>query len=82
MQFVSEGCFELTGFRPEELIEDKVISYANLIHKEDRLLVNDDVQKALEKKNRLHCSIVLSLLIMKLNGFGKKAEEFMMNPVN
>lgn len=50
MQFVSEGCFELTGFRPEELIEDKVISYANLIHKEDRLLVNDDVQKALEKK--------------------------------
>ena len=50
MQFVSEGCYDLTGYKPEELQYDKVISYANLIHKDDRLLVYDNVQKALNKK--------------------------------
>jgi PAS domain S-box-containing protein len=50
MQFVSEGCFPLTGYKPDELINDRVISYAQLIHKDDQLFVNDDVQKALVNK--------------------------------
>jgi PAS domain S-box-containing protein len=47
MEFVSEGCFELTGYKPEELINDKVISYANLIHKDDRIGGYEEVQRAL-----------------------------------
>lgn len=47
MQFVSEGCYELTGYKPEELVNDSVISYANLIHKDDQLNVRENVQQAL-----------------------------------
>jgi PAS domain S-box-containing protein len=50
MQFVSEGCYDLTGYKPEELINDKIISYANIIYKEDRLNVNEDVQEAVLNK--------------------------------
>lgn len=46
MEFVSEGCYELTGYRKDELINDKVISYANLINKADQLLVFETVQNA------------------------------------
>jgi PAS domain S-box-containing protein len=50
MQFVSEGCYDLTGYKPEDLLNDKVISYSNIIHKDDRLSVNEKVQKAVEIK--------------------------------
>lgn len=47
MEFVSDGCYELTGYKKVELINDKVVSYANLIHKEDQLLVYESVQNAI-----------------------------------
>jgi PAS domain S-box-containing protein len=47
MHFVSEGCYQLTGYRKDELINDKVVSYSNLIHKDDQLLVYETVQNAI-----------------------------------
>ena len=46
MEFVSDGCYQLTGYRKDELINDKVVSYANLINKDDQLLVYETVQNA------------------------------------
>lgn len=48
MEFVSEGCYQLTGYRVDELVNDKVVSYANLINKEDQLLVFETVQNAVK----------------------------------
>jgi len=50
MEFVSEGCLELTGYRPEELVNNRVISYAQLIHPDDRQDVWDQVQSALQEQ--------------------------------
>ena len=47
MQIVSEGCYQLTGYRKDELINDKVISYGNLIKKDDQLLVYETVQNSI-----------------------------------
>ncbi len=47
MEFVSTGCYELTGYQAEELVEDRVISFADLIHPEDRQVGWDQVQAAL-----------------------------------
>ena len=47
MEFVSEGCIELTGYPPADLIENRKISYAHLIHPEDRESISNDVQAAL-----------------------------------
>jgi PAS domain S-box-containing protein len=47
MEFVSEGCLVLTGYRPEELIGNEKVSYGELIHPEDREAVWIEVQTAL-----------------------------------
>jgi PAS domain S-box-containing protein len=49
MQFVSEGCFELTGYYPDELLESTKISYMQLIHPDDRNSVWNKVQKAVQE---------------------------------
>ena len=52
MEFVSEGCVDLTGYRPEEIINNKVISFGQLIHKDDRDYVWNKVQAGLKNRNR------------------------------
>lgn len=36
IQFASSGCFELTGYRPEELIDNKILSFNDIICPEYR----------------------------------------------
>jgi PAS domain S-box-containing protein len=50
MEFVSEGSVELTGYLPEDLIDNKKLSYASLIHPEDQQKVWGDAQRALDKR--------------------------------
>lgn len=50
MDFVSQGCFELTGFMPDELIHNKVVTYAELIHPEDKENVFISVREAVRSK--------------------------------
>lgn len=47
MQFVSAGCFELTGYEPEDLIENKRVRYSDLIDEEDRQRARTVIQAAL-----------------------------------
>lgn len=47
MEFVSEGCRELTGYAPEDLVGSQVAVYAHLIHPGDRDRVWSTVQHAL-----------------------------------
>lgn len=50
MQFVSEGCFALTGFKAQELTGQKQISYGDIVHPNDRLAVWNNVQESLIKQ--------------------------------
>ena len=50
MEFLSEGCRELTGHSPRELVENSVLSYNDLIHPEDREMVWATVQRAVEEE--------------------------------
>jgi len=47
MQLVSEGCLALTGYRPEDLIGNRVISYGELIVPEHRQQVYETIQRAI-----------------------------------
>ena len=49
MTFVSEGCRPLTGYTPEELTGGKSVLYSDLIHPEDRQVVWNTVQKAVQE---------------------------------
>jgi len=48
MEFVSEGSVELTGYRPDELVGSERVAYGALIHPDDREMVWESVQRALE----------------------------------
>jgi PAS domain S-box-containing protein len=47
MEFVSDGCLQLTGYDPSELAQCGAISYAQLIHPDDRSRVWEKIQEAL-----------------------------------
>jgi len=50
MQFVSEGCVNLTGYRPSELVGDQTVSYSTLIRADERACVWEQVQRSLKEK--------------------------------
>jgi PAS domain S-box-containing protein len=47
MEFVSQGCFDLTGYPASDLAERRKVSYAQAIHPEDRKPMWDEMQAAL-----------------------------------
>ena len=51
MEYVSDACLDITGYPPQALIDNKEVSYGQLIHEEDRDRVNEQVQAAL-RENR------------------------------
>ncbi len=52
MDFVSEGCLELTGYQPEDLVGNHILSFEELIHPDDAEWVRQDVGLALSRKTR------------------------------
>jgi two-component system, sensor histidine kinase and response regulator len=50
MEFVSEGCVELTGYAPEDIILNRTISYAELIHPDDAERIWEEVQSATQQR--------------------------------
>jgi len=49
MEFVSEGSLALTGYSPAELKGNRALAYGDLIHPEDKSLVRNSVQAALDE---------------------------------
>ena len=50
MEFVSSGCGDLTGYDPEDIIDNKELSYNDIIHPDDRGDVWDTVQQGIKNK--------------------------------
>lgn len=50
MEFISGGCFDLTGYPPSHLIGNRQLSYNSLIHPDDRGPVWKKVQEAVAEK--------------------------------
>ncbi len=47
MEFISHGCTQLTGYQPEDLISNRIVSFQNLIHPDDQGDVRRKVEQAL-----------------------------------
>lgn len=60
MEFVNEGCYGLSGYYPEEMINNKTIAFATLIHPEDLESVWDAIQTKLTQ----HCSYEINYRII------------------
>jgi diguanylate cyclase (GGDEF)-like protein/PAS domain S-box-containing protein len=51
MELVSDGCLKLTGYRPDELVLNKRISYEQITHPEDREHVRTTIHASLSEHN-------------------------------
>lgn len=49
MEFISEGCKQITGYLPSELIGNTVLSYNDIIHPDDRDYVKTEVYASLNR---------------------------------
>ena len=52
MEFVSDGCFGLTGYQPDELVQNRVISFEQITHPDDRTRVREEIEAALKESRR------------------------------
>jgi len=52
MEFVSEGCRDLTGYAPDELVGNRIVSYEQVIHPQDRDRVRAEAETALRETRR------------------------------
>jgi PAS domain S-box-containing protein len=52
LEFVSDGCFELTGYHPEDLMHRPELSFGTLVHPDDHGYVGNHLEAArLEKRS-------------------------------
>ena len=52
MEFMSEGCFRLTGYHATELLLDNRLSYDHLTHPDDRWRVREEIRAAIAQNRR------------------------------
>lgn len=52
LEYVSAGCMELCGYSAEELLQNRLVTFEELIHPEDRKQVRDNVTRALQLGKR------------------------------
>jgi len=60
MEFVSEGCRALTGYRPEDLLFNSRISYEEVTHPEDRARVRAAIRDAIAAGRRFDVAYRIS----------------------
>lgn len=54
MKFVSDSCLELTGYLPAEIIDNNIVSFSQIIHPEDLILVRSNIEATLREKKSFH----------------------------
>ena len=71
MKFISEGSFNLTGYFPDEFIDNKIISYNQIIHPDDRKAVWATIQEAIKNES----AFAIEYRIIKKDGSVKHVSE-------
>ncbi len=52
LEYASEGCLPLTGYAPADLVENRTVSFLELIHPGDRARVQTELEEKLERNDR------------------------------
>ncbi len=50
LEITNNGCLELTGYHPDDIIANKTISFSQITHPQDREMVWEDIQSAVQKR--------------------------------
>jgi PAS domain S-box-containing protein len=47
-EFISDGCFDLTGYTADELTQTRIVTWDNIIHPDDRERIRHEVRQLIE----------------------------------
>ena len=47
LEFISDGCYDLTGYAPSDMLGEDAVPFEHLIHPDDRSYVKGEVERAL-----------------------------------
>ncbi|MGD8584312.1 MAG: PAS domain S-box protein [Chloroflexota bacterium] len=56
LTFVSDGCFELTGYTREALLNNTNVQYAHLVHPDDREMVFAEIKEGIQARRPYQCT--------------------------
>jgi PAS domain S-box-containing protein len=56
LTFVSDGCFDLTGYTREALLANANVQYADLVHPDDRESVTREIEQGIQAKRPYQCT--------------------------
>jgi two-component system, cell cycle sensor histidine kinase and response regulator CckA len=56
MEFVSDGCRDITGYDAADLIQNQTLSYRDLIYSKDRDMVWEEISRALQERRHFQIS--------------------------
>lgn len=56
MEFVSDGCRDITGYDAADLIQNQTLSYRDLIYSKDREMVLEEISRALHERRHFQIS--------------------------
>jgi diguanylate cyclase (GGDEF)-like protein/PAS domain S-box-containing protein len=51
LEFASEGCIRLTGYRPIDLVENRTLAFIDLVYPGDRVRVREEIRERLERSD-------------------------------
>jgi PAS domain S-box-containing protein len=54
IEFISESCRQITGYKPLDLIMNNKIAYGDIIHPEDRKMVRDHIKKVMGTNQKIN----------------------------
>jgi diguanylate cyclase (GGDEF)-like protein/PAS domain S-box-containing protein len=52
LEFASEGCLQLTGYRPADLVGNRALAFADLVHPSDRSRAANEIRERLKHGDR------------------------------
>lgn len=72
MEFVSNGCLGLTGYKSTDLLANKTSAYNDLIHPDDQRTVWDKVQHSVARKQSFHITYRIITAESELKWVGER----------
>jgi PAS domain S-box-containing protein len=70
MEFVNQNSLKLTGYSPKELINNTRVSFVDIVHPDDRQMIWDTIQEAVEQKRPYQLNYRIKTADGKKNGSG------------
>ena len=59
LEYVSDGCYDLTGYSPDEIVGDAVVAYDDMVEAGDRQRTKDEMSAAIEARGSYHVTYAI-----------------------